>query len=219
MHLSRIYFVCALLFATSIVLAQDPLRLQNEVNKLVLSDSAVNNKKLILFTGSSSIRFWGDIKAYYPEYNAVNRGFGGSVTSDLIYYFDKLILPHHPKQIYIYEGDNDLAGGKSPEQILADTDSLLKLIRTKVSRKVPVLFISPKPSLARWKLKEQYIAYNRMLQDWTKKQKNVKYIDVWTPLLDASSGQPKSDIFIEDGLHLNKKGYEIWAATIKPYLP
>jgi hypothetical protein len=76
MHLSRIYFVCALLFATSIVLAQDPLRLQNEVNKLVLSDSAVNNKKLILFTGSSSIRFWGDIKAYYPEYNAVNRGFG-----------------------------------------------------------------------------------------------------------------------------------------------
>jgi lysophospholipase L1-like esterase len=57
-----------------------------------------------------------------------------------------------------------------------------------------------------------------MLQDWTKKQKNVKYIDVWTPLLDAS-GQPKSDIFIEDGLHLNKKGYEIWAATIKPYLP
>jgi lysophospholipase L1-like esterase len=86
-----------------------------------------------------------------------------------------------------------------------------------VSKKVPVYFITPKPSIARWHLKDLYIAYNQQLKEWASRQKKVTYVDVWTPLLD-STGQPQKDIFIEDGLHLNKKGYEIWSAAIKPYV-
>jgi lysophospholipase L1-like esterase len=137
--------------------------------------------------------------------------------SDLIYYFDKLVVPYKARKIFIYEGDNDLGTGKTPQQIIADADSVLKLIRSKVSKKVPVYFITPKPSIARWHLKDQYIAYNQQLKEWVSRQKKVTYVDVWTPLLD-SAGQPQKDIFIEDGLHLNKKGYEIWSAAIKPYV-
>jgi len=217
MRITRLCLVYFLLSAGTIVLAQDPTRFEKEVTTLIASDTAVSKKNLILFTGSSSIRFWGNIKAYYPEYNVVNRGFGGSLMSDLIYYFDKLVTPYNAKKIFIYEGDNDLGAGKTPEQIIADADSVLKLIRSKVSKKVPVYFITPKPSIARWHLKDQYIAYNQKLKEWAGRQKKVTYVDVWTPLLD-STGQPQKDIFIEDGLHLNKKGYEIWSAAIKPYV-
>ena len=205
------------LFLVRPVSAQDSLRFQAEVNELIAGDSAVNKKSVILFTGSSSIRFWETLKSDFPNHNVINCGFGGSEMTDLINYVDKLIVPYHPKQIFIYEGDNDIGGGKEPDEILKDADRLLVSIRKQMSRKVQVLFISPKPSILRWELKGRYEAYNQKLESWTKQQKKVTFIDVWTPMLDAD-GNVRKDLFIEDGLHMNKKGYDIWTKVIGPYL-
>lgn len=198
--------------------AQDPRRFETEVTNLVAGDTAVKKKKLILFTGSSSVRLWQpDLASSFPNKNVLNRGFGGSHMSDLIYYFDKLILPYPAKQIVIYEGDNDLASGKTPEEIMRQADSLLHLIRTKVSRRVNVVFIAAKPSLARWNQHETYSTFNGMLKAWAAKNKNVTYADIWTPMLDPS-GRVKDDLFIDDGLHMKANGYEIWARVLTPYL-
>ncbi len=197
--------------------AQEAPRFQDEVNALVAGDSAINKKKVILFTGSSSIRFWKDISTYFPKKNILNRGFGGSEMSDLIDYVDKLIVAYKPRQIFIYEGDNDIGYGKNPDDVLKQADQLLTLIRQKLSTKVQVVFISPKPSLARWQLKDKYVYFNRQLNAWTKQQKNVAYVDVWNPMLD-SNGVVRKDLFIEDGLHMNKAGYDIWANVIGPYI-
>ena len=205
-----------LLFAIP-VCAQDSLRFQKEVDKLIAGDSTVNKKNLILFTGSSSIRFWPDLNIYFPKHNILNRGFGGSEMIDLINYVDKLILPYNPKQIFIYEGDNDINAGKNPDKILQEADRLLLLIRGKLSRKVQVVFISPKPSISREPRKDKYLAYNQKLRSWTKQKRNVVFIDVWTPMLDAD-GNVRKDLFLGDGLHMNKKGYDIWAKVIGPYI-
>ena len=197
--------------------AQQARPFEKEVTDLIAQDSAIRKKKIILFTGSSSVRFWKDVQSYFPEYNVVNRGFGGSTMKDLLYYTDKVIIPYKPKMIFIYEGDNDLAGKKNPEEIIAQADSIVMLIRGKLSKKVPVYFIAAKPSLARWSMKEEYLAFNQKLKDWTTTKKNVNYIDVWTPMLDAN-GEVQKDIFISDGLHMNKKGYDIWGRVIKPYI-
>ena len=45
----------------------------------------------------------------------------------------------------------------------------------------------------------------------------LRYVDVATPLLDES-GKVMIDVFIDDGLHLNKKGTGIWATTIREAL-
>lgn len=197
--------------------AQSPDRFSAEVETLTANDQSIAKKNVILFTGSSSIRLWMDLNSRFPKLNIVNRGFGGSQTSDLVYYFDKLILPYTPKKIFIYEGDNDINSGKTPEQILATTDSLVTLIRQKVSNKVPVFFITPKPSIARWSLKSTYEDYIQKLQAWAKTRPHVKVIDVWHPMLDEK-GVVLQDVFVEDRLHMNKKGYDIWAKTIAPYL-
>jgi lysophospholipase L1-like esterase len=200
------------------VYAQEPRPFTNEVNELVAGDTAVNKKKVILFTGSSSIRMWKDLKAYFLDHNVLNRGFGGSQMTDLLYFVDKLIVPYKPKMIFIYEGDNDLASKKTPDEIIATADSILNLIRSKVSKKVKVAFIEAKPSIARWVIKERYIEFNSKLKAWTATKKNVLFVDVWTPMLDTN-GEVQKDLFIGDGLHMNKKGYDIWAREVAKYMP
>jgi len=206
-----------LLIAGFSVPAQEARPFEKEVANLTAQDSTVKKKKIILFTGSSSVRFWKDVQSYFPEHNVLNRGFGGSTMKDMLYYTDKLIIPYRPKMIFIYEGDNDLAGKRTPNEILASADSIVMLIRSKLSKKVPIYFFSAKPSVARWSLKETYLVFNQKLKDWTATKKNVKYIDVWTPMLDAN-GEVRKDIFISDGLHMNKKGYDIWGRVLKPYI-
>jgi len=199
------------------LVAQNSLRFEKEVNEITENNPPSGPKDIILFTGSSTIRMWKDIQSYFPTHNILNRGFGGSQTSDLVYYFDKLILPYHPVQIFIYEGDNDLAAGKTTKEILSANDSLMMMIRQKIGPRVPVVFITPKPSKARWQLRENYIAYNTALNKWAAAQKHVTVLDLWSPMLDKD-GIVFQDIFIDDGLHMNKKGYDIWAKTIAPHI-
>jgi lysophospholipase L1-like esterase len=209
-------FLCA--FLQFNVYAQGPLRFNDEVAELTANDQSLKKENIILFTGSSSIKMWKSLQGDFPGYNIVNRGFGGSQTSDLLYYFDKLILPYKAKKIFIYEGDNDLSAGKSPGQILSTMDSLITLIRQKVSTSVPIYVISPKPSTARWHLKDKYIEFNKRMSEWASSKKEVYFVDVWAPALDAE-GNVLKDIFLEDGLHMNRKGYEIWIGVIRKYLP
>ncbi len=213
----RIFIFLSVLCLSISLSAQDPARFKSEIDNLLLADSSVNHKKLILFTGSSSIRIWKSLGADFPKQNTLNRGFGGSEMTDLLYYAGQLIIKHNPKQIFIYEGDNDINSGKSPEEILETADQLLSLIRAQLPKNVKVVFISAKPSVARWHLKETYIAYNTQLKAWTDQHKKVLFADVWTPMLD-SNGEVLKDIFMEDGLHLNEKGYKIWTGTIRGFL-
>ncbi|HMV10329.1 MAG TPA: SGNH/GDSL hydrolase family protein [Cyclobacteriaceae bacterium] len=207
-------------FCVTIALpAQEKHVFENEVKALVLRDSLITNRKdIILFTGSSSIRMWTDLEKDFADKNVLNRAFGGSTMRDLLYFADQLIVPYNPKTIFIYEGDNDLGfANATSQQILASADSLLTIIRAKLPSSVRIYFISPKPSIARWHLKDQYVQFNKDLQTWTNSKKNVYFIDVWSKMLDAD-GSLRKDLFIEDGLHMNRKGYDIWRDTLRKYV-
>jgi lysophospholipase L1-like esterase len=213
----RLSLLTALFLGGFALLAQNPQRFQGEIDKYAQGAASVNNKKLALFTGSSSIRIWDDMAERFPGKNVLNRGFGGSSMSDLLYYTDELIFKYSPSKIFIYEGDNDIASGKTPEQILRDAKTILAQIREKLPKKVTVYFISAKPSVSRWNLKDKYVDFNKQLEDLTKTEANVDYIDVWTPMLQPS-GEVMDDIFREDNLHMTSKGYDIWEKVFKKYL-
>ncbi len=197
--------------------AQEFPRFEKEVKDLIAGDSLVNKKSLILFTGSSSIRMWKDLKTDFPEHNIVNRGFGGSDMRDLLYYAKPLITQYKPTKIFIYEGDNDVNVGKTPEQILAEADKLIAILRAELPGRVRIIFISAKPSVARWHLKDKYVAFNQQLQRWTTTKKNVLYADVWSPMLDEN-GEVRKDLFLGDNLHMNRAGYDIWKKVVGQFL-
>jgi lysophospholipase L1-like esterase len=217
LHRMKLFVVLQGLFLISFALSgQDPLRFKKEVDSIVARNSSVDKTNLIVFTGSSSIRLWKDLKSSFPGHNVVNLGFGGSEMADLFYFTDQLIISFQPSQIFIYEGDNDISFGRTSQQIIAFADSILTRIRQS-SPSVEVVFMSPKPSLARWNLKSKYEAFNKEYKKWAAGKKNVRYVDLWTPMLDKN-GVVRRDIFIVDGLHLNSTGYAIWKNTLQKYL-
>ncbi len=214
MRLSILVLFC---FLSVSVCAQDPLRFKEEVATLTKSDSGLNPKKLVVFTGSSSIKGWRNLADCFPGHNVINRGFGGSNMNDLLHYTTPLIISYNPARIFIYEGDNDIAAGKSPHEILETADNVLRLIREKLPNNVNVIFISAKPSISRWHLKKQYEEFNQKLKNWAATKEGVHYADVWTPMLDAN-GNVLTDIFLDDNLHMNEKGYDIWTSVLKKFL-
>lgn len=205
------------LLNTDNILAQDPKRFEESIRQFEVEDEKDwPDSGLILFTGSSSIGMWQDIGKYFPNVTIINRGFGGSEFSDLLYYSDRIVYPYKPSKIFIYEGDNDLAAGESPEQILEEA----KQLRDEIRRELPetsVVFITPKPNLSRWDLKEKYVAFNAALEQYAGETDLTEYADVWTPMLTAE-GVPEPSHFLEDGLHMKPSGYELWQKVLQPFL-
>jgi len=217
MNSRKIIFVFILFFGIFISSAQDPNRFKKDVDELCGKEYSFSpNKKLVVFAGSSSVRMWKDVQDYFPDYNVINNGFGGSHFSDLIFYYDELILKQQPDILFIYEGDNDIAGNKKPNLIKHQARELYDKIRGDLPS-TEIIFISPKPSIARVNLKSKYEKLNKRLKRYCDKNENLEFADVWHPMLDEN-GNVFQGIFIEDGLHMNKKGYDIWGKVLLPYL-
>jgi len=208
--------VATILFSTTLV-AQGPARFQSEIDRFKADTTDyTQTRDLILFTGSSTIRMWTSLKEDFPDRNVLNRGFGGSTMSELLYYADTLILRYRPKMIFIYEGDNDLAAGVTPDEIIGSA----RLLVTRIRKELPdatLCFLSAKPSLARWNLRDKYLEFNGKLSRLATEYDKVHYLDTWKPMLQAD-GNVMTDIFLEDGLHMNRKGYNIWKNTIEGFL-
>jgi lysophospholipase L1-like esterase len=171
----------------------------------------------ILFIGSSSFTLWKDVQEYFPGYTIINRGFGGSTLADQMRYAGDIIFPYKPKQIIIYCGENDLAfDGVSAIVVFERFKKLFQMIREKYSE-IPVAFISMKPSPSRRSLIPAMREGNQLIKEFLSAQKNTDFIEVYNLMLDAS-GEPISEIFISDSLHMNAKGYAIWQKAIQPYL-
>ncbi len=172
----------------------------------------------ILFIGSSSFTKWVDVQNYFPGYTIINRGFGGSSLPDVIRYADEIIFPYDPKQIIIYCGENDLAASDTitANLVFLRFTQLFDMIRNHFPD-VPIDYVSMKPSPSRIHLMPKMMDGNLMIKDFLKNKSNAAFIDVYHRMLNEQ-GTPLPGIFLEDNLHMNAKGYAIWAKTILPYL-
>ena len=195
----------------------DPKRFYNEIkSELEESPFKKSDKPLIVFSGSSSIRFWIDLDKDFIEYDILNRGFGGSIFSDLNYFINELILKHDPDLIVLYEGDNDIAFNIPTKYIYDDFKKSYELIRKK-NENVPIIYIAPKPSPARWDKKNKYDELNNLIKEFCKMKQKTYYFDTWSIMIDNEGNIPKK-YFWTDMLHMNKSGYQIWKKNLKPLI-
>lgn len=174
-------------------------------------------KNAILFIGSSSFKKWENLQDYFPGYTVVNRGFGGSRLTDLIYYADDVIIPYHPGQIIVYAGDNDAVRPNTASGVIADRFKILFDLIRKHYPEVPIAFVSIKPSPSRKAYWSTMMAANTEIEYFLSEQKNAAYIDIFHPMLDKD-GNARPELFLSDMLHMNEKGYEIWKNVITPFL-
>lgn len=173
-------------------------------------------KNPILFVGSSSMRMWRNLRESFPNLNVINRGFGGSRLEDVNHYFDRLVTPYNAKIVVLYAGENDVNEGVAPETVLQSYRKFLEMFRTKFP-KTKLVYVSLKPSPARWSLADKYKQTNDLIKTEIIKDKHTVFVDVWEAMLGAN-GQPRPELFLADNLHMNEKGYEIWRELLKKHL-
>ncbi|MBU0890927.1 MAG: GDSL family lipase [Gammaproteobacteria bacterium] len=171
----------------------------------------------VLFVGSSSIRFWAQLAQDFEQVPVViNRGFGGSTMDDCHYFAQQLVVQYRPRQVMIYAGDNDLAEGRTPAQVLESFQGFVRAVRAELPH-ARIGYISIKPSPARTGLLPQVRETNALLKDYVGTLPNADYIDIYHPMLNAQD-QPRSDLYGPDRLHMNAAGYALWRGVIGPYV-
>lgn len=168
----------------------------------------------VLFVGSSSVRLWPNLAADFPAVAVVQRGFGGSELDDVVHHAPRIVLPYRPRLIVLYAGDNDLASGKTPETVLQDYKAFVGVVRRELPE-TRIVFVSIKPSEARWALVDKMRAANALVRDYTTTDSQLYYVDTFTPML-GSDGLPRAELFLEDRLHMNAAGYALWRRLIEP---
>lgn len=168
---------------------------------------------VIVFTGSSSIKRWLTIPEDFIPFNVINRGFGGSQLSDVIYFAERVILKYKPSIVVLYCGENDIAAGKTPQRVFNDFKQLMNIIHESLPETY-ILYIPCKPSVLRWKLWDKMSEANRLIEEYIKTDELVELVDV-RPVMLGTDGTPKPDIFVEDNLHLNAKGYALWTPLVR----
>ncbi len=210
-----VFFIGCLYFAN----AQQHPPFFKEIQEFKTQDSlAFPEPNQILFAGSSSFTKWTDVQDYFPGFPIINRGFGGSSLTDLIRYANDIILPYQPRQIVIYCGENDFAANEqvSAAEVAKRFYLLFSIIRKKY-KKLPVVYVSMKPSPSRIQLMPKFDSANYMIKQFLKKRPRTAFADVYHAMLQKD-GTVNQEIFLKDNLHMNSKGYHIWQQILRPYL-
>lgn len=169
-----------------------------------------------LFVGSSSFRLWKNLAAAFPERNVINRGFGGSQMHELLALTDRLVTPYAAREIFVYEGDNDLASQKKPARIAREFRKFAEDVHDRQPA-TTIYFVAIKPSPSRVNLLPQATEANRMIAEYCEGRRWLKFVDVAAPMLD-DRGNPRPELFGPDALHLNGAGYELWAKVLRTAL-
>jgi lysophospholipase L1-like esterase len=194
----------------------DPERFSEAIRQFEEQDrQSMPPEGAIVLTGSSSIARWNDqAPAALAPLTVIPRGFGGSIMNDVLHYLDRVALKYKPRAILIYEGDNDIAAARIPEDTIIDQ---LHDIIARVHEELPdtrIYVLSVKPSVLRWSVRPIAQQVNAAYRKVAANDALVHYIDVSTPFLKAD-GTVMTDVFAGDNLHFNDLGNAIWGATIK----
>jgi lysophospholipase L1-like esterase len=215
-------WLCLLALAISLTPASaqngpDPSRFESEIRAFEAADvSDPPPRGGIIFTGSSSIRLWTTLKEDFAGLPVINRGFGGSMLPEVTAVLDRIVVPYKPALVIVYCGGNDIHAGRSAGQVIADFKSLVAAVHDALPT-TRLDYISIAPNLARWAEVDTVRQANRGIAEFIETDPRLSFIDVFPKML-GPDGKPRPDIFLEDGLHMNRTGYAIWIDIVKPYL-
>jgi lysophospholipase L1-like esterase len=170
----------------------------------------------VLFVGSSSIRLWKTLPKDFPQYNVINRGFGGSQIADCTYFADRIVISYRPSVIVLHAGANDLGAGKTPSQVYDNYRAFVEKVHSALPQ-TPIAFLSINPTPARWAQADKQKETNGLIQRYIAGKNELAYLDQWDALL-GPDGQPRADLHIADRLHPNAEGYKIRTQLVSKYL-
>ena len=194
-------------------------RWEDDIEKLeALDKSQADPADAILFIGSSSIRRWTDLADDMAPFPTIRRGYGGAKYSDLAIYADRLIRPHHYRALVIFVG-NDVSGKSTdhtPDQVEQFVRHVLGVAHDHQPDS-PVLLIEVTPTEKRWAVWDRIRQVNGRLREIALRTPNTYFLPTASHFLRPDPA-PRPELFTKDRLHLNERGYGLWAKLIRTRL-
>lgn len=170
----------------------------------------------VVFVGHSTIKKWTTLAEDFPGIPCINRGFGGSELFDTVYYADRIVIPYKPRIIVVYAGENDLAAGKTPAEVVG----YFRTFREKIHAALPqtkIIYLSNKESPLREALRPKILELNALVAKDCATDARCLELDLNALLLDAH-GKVRPELFLSDRLHLAPAAYALWTRVLSPYL-
>jgi lysophospholipase L1-like esterase len=169
----------------------------------------------IVFAGSSSIRLWKTLAGDFAGLPVLNRGFGGSQIREVTAFADRMVIPYRPRLIVFYCGSNDVVSGRAVPDVVGDLQAFVRKIHAALPQ-TRLIYISIAPNPARWHLKDAWLDLNERIRAYTRTDGRLSFVDIWGEMLGGASGEPRPELFVDDQLHMNERGYAIWARVLRP---
>jgi len=170
----------------------------------------------IVCVGSSHMAIWKTVRKDLAPLTIYNFGIGGTTMKDAADHFAReLVIPYKPRAVILYEGSNDIARDMTPAEILGHFRRFYGQVRKALPEtRFYVLGIVPSPEerFEKWETLEQA---NTALQKECNTQPWLTFIDTTTGLI-GKDGQPRLECFLPKNIHMNAKGYKVWAKAVAP---
>jgi lysophospholipase L1-like esterase len=172
----------------------------------------------ILFVGSSTFTLWATLEKDMSPLRVVNRGFGGAKMADVLRYFDRIVVPQRPKAVVLFVGTNDIAGRRpaTAQEVFQGYLAFARKVRSTLPQ-TPTYYVAITPTPARWKHRAIVNEANRLIQEYSRKDPLLHFIDQTARFIGAD-GKPDRRLYRVDRLHPNRLGYALLTDTIKPIL-
>jgi lysophospholipase L1-like esterase/1-acyl-sn-glycerol-3-phosphate acyltransferase len=164
-----------------------------------------------VFYGSSTIRLWKNMAQDLAPHQTLNLGFGGAFIHSLSHYFEHLFDGLAPQNIMLYLGGNDLTLGFDADRIVVDITSFVQMIHNKFPE-TNIYNIAIKPSFERESELSEILGINAGVQALSDKLPYLHQLGLYEKLMDDN--RIRKDVFLQDGLHLNEKGYKALTALV-----
>lgn len=218
LHLVIVWIVLAALPLQGAEKAHDFAKWEKEISAFEHRDSTnPPPRNAVLFIGSSTIRLWSTLSNDFPHHQVINRGFGGSEVADSTHFADRIVFPYRPRMIFLRAGGNDLAAGRSPEEVAADYRDFCETVHAKLP-KTMIVYIGWNPTIARWSQAAKEKALNSMAKEYIQDKPWLKYIDTYDMVL-GEDNKPRPELFVQDKLHFSPAGYKLLVEKVRPFMP
>lgn len=189
-------------------------------------------KGLIMFYGDSFFTRWSsqwgglqrsleeDIRMKDGSRAIINHGFGTSTAEEQLYFYHRLVKPWEPRALVLHAHGNDAGFNYSPEEILFLQSRLIEYARYDMPGiRFYLCDVAPKKLTINDKGFYHYHSqqYNQLLEEYCARHDDCTYVCHTSSALfynepsDVGSYDTiRTDIFVEDQIHFNQKGYELY---------
>ncbi|MHC4064280.1 MAG: GDSL-type esterase/lipase family protein [Planctomycetota bacterium] len=178
----------------------------------------------IVFVGSSHLE-WFDTDVLLPGRHIVNRGIAGDRIGidnrGILHRLDVSVFDCQPAYVLLENGANDLGelwrtGRPSIDEIAHCYERVVGVIRQRLPE-VPVCVVNVLPTTGPYAGMSALVPkLNRHLERIAARHA-CSFMDFFGDVVNEA-GELRGEL-TNDGLHLNERGYQLWAKKLEQYLP